>query len=160
MPVEAADNMQTAMDRSVRASTWCEQTVPRSDSRVRKTPACSGMYSLSNQIHKVKRACRSKSWKTRRKAIGEHYKHRLTTAICFPQSVEARSGKPGTTRCLRFIFLMRTNAGLCQTGQSRCSLWRALKIADTLHPVFCRSSAGFLCAIRRGAGRVCAARRR
>jgi hypothetical protein len=34
----------------------------------------------------------------------QHYKDRLTTGICFPQPGEARSGKPGTTRYLRFYI--------------------------------------------------------
>ena len=51
MPVEAADNAQTAMDNTIDASTSCEQAVSGSDERVRKMPSWSGMYSLSNQIH-------------------------------------------------------------------------------------------------------------
>jgi len=69
MLVEAADNRQTAMDRSVGVPTGCEQDVLRADGRVRKTPACSSMHSLSNQIHNANRDCGRKSWKTRRKTI-------------------------------------------------------------------------------------------
>jgi hypothetical protein len=36
MPVEAADNMQTAMDRGDDDSTGCEQAALESDERVRK----------------------------------------------------------------------------------------------------------------------------
>jgi hypothetical protein len=63
MPVEAADNAQTAMDSGIDASTSCEQAVLGSDEPVRKMPTDSSMYSLSNQIHNAKEAGWRKPWK-------------------------------------------------------------------------------------------------
>ena len=38
------------------------------------------------------------------------------TGASFPQLIKSFSGKPELVSPLRFIFLMRTNARLCQTG--------------------------------------------
>ena len=93
MPVEASDNVQTAMDISIDESTGCEQATLRSDDAVRKLIERTREASLSNQIHNAKHACWRKAWKTRTESYCKRYKDRLRAGRCFPQPREDCSGK-------------------------------------------------------------------
>jgi hypothetical protein len=115
MPVEAADNAQTAMDISSDESTGCEQAVLGSDGAVRKMMERTREASLSNQIHIAKRQFNRKPWKSR-PTHQLSLQKRLDNRCGFSAAKRKAFWKTRKQSPLRFIFLMRSNARLCQTG--------------------------------------------
>src|SRR5438132_11737958 len=155
MPVEASDIAPTAMNTGDNNSTGCEEAVSGSDDLVRKMTERARESLLSNQIHNAKHACWRKAWKTRTESYCKRYKDRLRAGRCFPQLKEDCSGKraidiPDAQQRAAVPDWLKPDV-VCG-GRSR--------IANALHFVFDRPSARFLCAICRGAGRLCPARRR
>jgi hypothetical protein len=116
MPVEASDIVQTVMGSGDSSYTGCEEADLGSDDGVRKMTDRTREASLSNQIHMTKRDCERKPWKSR-------LQHHLSLQTppdkrsSFSAVAEILFWKSQNTQVpLRFTFLMRGNAWLCQTG--------------------------------------------
>jgi len=115
MPVEDSDIVPTTMNTDDNHSTGCEEAGSGSDDLVRKMTERAREASLSNQIHNTEVIDQRKPWKT-------WPRHQLS----LQRQLENRSAFSATERKafwktrkqspLRFIFLMRCDTRLCQTG--------------------------------------------